>query len=122
MPITTIRPEQIRSVPVLFYRNINLLNIGSVIKNSSGKLVAVDLRTTAASEKYVKFYDKATTPTSGDIVKITFTINSSSPATFIFPADMPFLSGIGIRATNNVADNDNAAPAANSIFVNVWYT
>ncbi len=121
MPQTTIRPEQIRSIPVLLYRNMNLINVGSVIKNSSGKLVAVDLRTTAAAERYVRFYDKSTTPTVADIVKITFVINNASPATFIFPADMSFVSGIGIRASTNSTDTDNGSPAANSVFANVWY-
>lgn len=121
MAQTTIRPEQIRSVPVLLYRNINLLNLGSVIKNEAGKLVAVDFRTTAAAERYVKLYDKATAPASTDPVKITFTITNAAPATFILPADMEFLAGIGIRATTGIADNNNTAPAANSVFVNVWY-
>lgn len=118
---TTIRPEQIRSVPVELYRNINLLNVGSVIKNTAGKLVAVDLRSTNGSARYIKFYDKATTPLSTDPVKITFTITDVAPAMFIFPADMPFVEGIGIRATTGVADNNNTAPAASSVFVNVWY-
>lgn len=118
---TTIRPEQIRSVPVLLYRNINLLNIGSVIKGEAGKLVAVELRTTATAERFVKFYDKATQPTFNDPVKITFTITNAAPAMFILPADMPFVNGIGIRAVTGVADNNNTAPSASSVFVNVFY-
>lgn len=118
---TTIRPEQIRSVPVVLYRNINLLNIGSVIKNSAGKLVAFDLRTTVAADRFIKFYDKATTPTNADPVKMTVMISNASPAMFILPADMPFTAGISIRATTGVADNDNGAPAANAIFVNIFY-
>ncbi len=121
MAQTTIRPEQIRTIPVELYRNINLLNVGSVIKNSPGKLVAVDFRTTVAGERYIKLYNKDTAPTFTDPVRITFTITNATPATFILPADMEFDLGIGIRAVTGIADNNNTAPAANTVFVNVWY-
>lgn len=121
MSQTTIRVEQIRSTSVSLYRNINLQQTGSVIKNTPGKLVGFDVYTTISAERYVKFYDKATAPTAADTVKMTVAISNTNPSRVNLPGDLVFNSGISIRATTGIADNDAGNPAANTIFANVFY-
>ena len=121
MSATTIRVAQIRLSPVEVYRNLNLLNTGSVIKNSPGVLTGFDFVSTQNAKQYIKFYDKATAPTSADPVKYTAVVEAVMPARFVLPGEIEFASGISIRATKNLADNDNTAPTANSIFGSVFY-
>lgn len=121
MAQTTIRVAQIRMSPVDVYRNLNLTNVGSVIKNSAGVLTGFDFSSTQAAKQYIKFYDKATTPTASDPVKYTLTVESAFPSRFALPGEIQFTSGIAIRATKNLADNDNTAPAASSIYGSVFY-
>src|SRR4051812_39200540 len=116
MAQTTIRVAQIRMSPIEVYRNLNLTNVGSVIKNAAGVLTGFDFSSTQAAKQFIKFYDKATTPTATDLVKYTLTVESAFPSRFVLPGEIEFTNGIAIRATKNLADNDNTAPSASSIF------
>lgn len=102
------------------YRNLSLQSAGSVIKNSVGMLAGYDLYTTL-SGAYVKFYDKATAPTSSDVVKFTVVLSNANPARITLPGDVVFNNGISIRATTGLADNDTGNPAANAVIGTVYY-
>lgn len=106
--------------PTKTYRNISLLNTGVVIKPYKGQVFAVDIYNNAASARFVKLYDTATTPDSTNTPIATIGMAASSARTVTFgTAGEEYLTGIAIRATTLVADNDNTAPSANDVVINV---
>jgi hypothetical protein len=104
--------------PIQVYRNLNLTNAGSTVKNSPGVLLGWNLFNTNATVRWVKFYDKATPPLTGvDTAKLTIPVANISFAPFNFPHGIPFANWIGISATANLPDSDNTAPPANNIII-----
>lgn len=107
--------------PLLTYRNINLGVTGQVIKSSKGQVFEYYFYNTSASVRFIKLYDKATAATSSDTPLRTYPIPATSGANVYISQGLEFLNGIGIRACTGVADNDNTAPSANDVVVNVGY-
>ena len=79
------------------------------------------LANAAAAIRYVKLYNKATAPDQTDTPLLTILLPASSAANIIAPAGIDFTTGISIRATTGVADNDTGAPSANDVVANVFY-
>jgi len=92
----------------------------SSVKNSGGLLGNVQMHNVSASGRYVKFYDKATTPTSSDTPVLRFYL---PPSTSPPPIEGPyqFLNGIQFRITAGQADNDTTNATAGDVIVNVGY-
>ena len=107
--------------PVKQYRNINMSTTGAVLKATKAQVFFWVLCNNAAAARFVKFYDKATAATGSDTPVMTIELPLSSTTTLAVPQGIEFLTGIGIRATQLVADNDATAPAANDVVVNVGY-
>jgi hypothetical protein len=90
----------------------------TVIKNSVGNVYAVIAINITTSVFFLKFYDKATTPScNGDPVKLTLPIpfgatNSGGGLVVPIPVGVQFFNGISFCVTANAADNDNTAAAA----------
>lgn len=105
------------------YRNISLLATGQLIKGGVGRVKGYHIINQAAAARFVKLYDKATAPTVGtDTPKITLALAATSQATLpVGDSGIEFLLGIGIGATQLIADNDTTAPAANDVVVNIFY-
>lgn len=104
------------------YRNIGLLNVGQVIKSSPGRMYGLAVSNTGAAIRYLKIYDKATAATSSDTPLITIAVPAG--ATITWPENEPLLffsTGISVRATTGLADNDNIAPGTNDIILNFIY-
>ena len=104
------------------YRNLDLGLTGQVVKNGAGHLYAIQVTNLAAAARYVKVYNKATAPTQADTPVFTFAVPASTvaqPANF--PHGVAFSTGISLRASNAIADNDTTAPTANDVVVNVGY-
>lgn len=104
------------------YRNINLLNVGQVVKSSPGSLYGLSVSNTGTAARYLKIYDKATAATAADTPIITLTVPAG--ATITWPENQPLLffsTGISVRATTLIADNDNTAPGVNEIVLNFIY-
>lgn len=105
------------------YRTISLLaTTGQNVKNASGFvkwIVATNQNLTTA--RYLKLYNKATTPAFGDTPIMTFVLPVGiATGIFQFPQDGAwFGTGIGMRATAAIADNDNTDPSANDVVVNM---
>jgi hypothetical protein len=104
------------------YRNLDLGITGQVIKAGQGKLGGYYISNAAASERYVKFYNKATAPTSADTPVLTLAIPATAAANMVTDAGVSgFTAGLSVRASTALADSDNTAPTANDVTVNIFY-
>jgi hypothetical protein len=54
-------------------------------------------------------------------LKLTIPIPPGAAANLSIPSGIAFASGIGIRATQLLADTDNTAPTAGDVIVDLWY-
>jgi hypothetical protein len=109
------------SFPTKSYRNLDLGVTGQVIKVGHGEIFEYHLTNNAAAARFVKLYDKATAPTGADTPIRTIQLAASAGITLSVPDGIEFLSGISIRGTVLIADNDASAPTANDIVVNIGY-
>lgn len=93
-------------------------------KGSAGQLYGYYLTNQSASIRYVKIYNKATGPTSGDTPVLRFMLPGNAlgaGANQTFDIGVAFSSGIGIRITTGQADNDTGAATAGDVIVNLLY-
>ena len=108
--------------PVKTYRNLDLSITGQIIKAAKGQVFDLHIANQAATARYVKLYDKATAPTSSDTPLRTYAIPAlTTVALAVTTAGIEFASGISIRGTTGIADNNNTAPTANDIVVNIGW-
>lgn len=92
------------------------------VKASAGLLVGWALGNNNASARYVKLYDKASSPTVGsDTPKITFRLPPEASANVPWTTPILFSTGIAFATTTGAADSDTGAVAANEITVNLFY-
>lgn len=104
------------------YRNISLLATGQLIKAGQSCVFGYFIANNAASVRYLKFYDKVSAPTVGtDTPLLTIPLPANSAANFYLGPGIQFTSGVGIGATNLIADSDTTAPTANDVVVNIFY-
>lgn len=107
--------------PYLTYRNISLSTTGQVIKASSGCIYEYYFYNSGGAIVYIKLYNKATAATSSDTPVRTYAVGAGQGANCAIDLGIQFLTGIGIRASTGVADNDNTAPGANEVTVNIGF-
>ncbi len=104
------------------YRNIDLkATSGSNVKASAGAAFSVVVANRTTGEVIVKWYNQATAPASTDTPVASWPI---PPQTDIVRSEMVgsnYSTGIGLRATTGIADNDNTDPAANGCVINIEY-
>ncbi len=103
------------------YRSLDVQPTGVVIKSSPGEVGGWFICNQAVATRFIKLYDKATAPGSGDTPKLTIAVPASSAANILSESGIDFTTGIGIRATQNVADNDTVAPTANDVVLCIFY-
>jgi hypothetical protein len=103
------------------YRNISLGVTGQVLKATTGRVYGWHIINSAASARYVKFYDKATAPTEADTPVLSIKLAASGVDESSSTVGIAFQNGIAARATTALADNDTGAPTANDVLVNVLY-
>jgi hypothetical protein len=100
----------------------------AAIKASPGRVRGLTFFNTNAAARYVRLYNQTASPGTGDTANIVarFTIpGNTAGAGFVAPipeGGLQFSTGIGLRVTAAVADNDNTALAANEVSGNVWYS
>lgn len=96
---------------------------GTNVLSRPGRLVGWLLQNTNAAVRYVKIYDKATTPTVGtDTPKLTIAVPPAS-AVCVMPvsgAGIGFAFGIGYGVTTGQADNDTTAPTASETVIHLF--
>lgn len=103
-------------------------NNATLIKGAPGAVYSVELSGIGSAPAYLKFYDKATSPTCGtDTPKKVLMIPAASTASNGGGSNVPnpvgfqFSIGIGICVVMGIADNDNTAPAAGTYNINFDY-
>ena len=80
----------------------------------------VNLNTVAF--RFVKIYNKASSPTVGtDVPRLTLGVPSLSAANIAFTLPLAFETGIAIALTTGAADADSGAVAAAEVVVNLYY-
>lgn len=73
------------------------------------------------SNRFVKIYNKATTPTASDVPILTLVAHNNDTVAIV-PAIPLFLSeGLSYRMTANYADSDNTAISAGELAINIAY-
>ena len=94
----------------------------TVAKSSPGVVVGWAFGNLAASMRYLKLYDKASSPTVGtDVPKITMPLPGNAAGHVGLASPVAFSSGIGYALTTGVTDSDSGAVGANEVTVSVFY-
>lgn len=95
-----------------------------VVKASAGQIYGGWLTNVNAAPAYVKFYDKATAPTTADtpVQRLLVPGNAAGAGGILpMPVGLSFTAGISFRIVTGVADNDSTDVAANEVLVNLGY-
>jgi hypothetical protein len=96
----------------------------AAIKASAGQVYALHFFNSSGTICYLRLYNQTTSPGSGDtpVYRALIPANTNGAGFVVaIPPGIVFGTGIGIRVTAAVADNDNTALAANAILGNVFY-
>lgn len=97
----------------------------AVVKNGAGQLYGWVISNSNASARFLKIYNKATSPTVGTdtpIMTIPIPGNTSWVTGHVeFAMGIPFSTGIGLAITSGVADSDTGAISANEVVVHIVY-
>lgn len=106
------------------YRNNDLDENGVNIKASAGTVYGLVAMNTNAAARYLRLYNKATAPNSGDTPRMTILLAagpSQRDINFAGAMGVDFGTGIGVRATTGSGDADTGAPSANDIYISLFY-
>lgn len=106
----------------------------TVVKSSAGQVFGWVITNTSASPRYIKFYNKSTTPTVGTdtpFLRLMVPGNTSGAGlvaaefvngiTFAAGNAIGGAPGIGYAITVNAGDSDTTVIGANEVIVNVFY-
>ncbi len=96
------------------------------VKGSAGQVYGVEIFNKGAAAVYARLYDQTGAPASTDTANIVWrgiVPGNTAGAGFIckFPKGKTFATGIGIRVSGAIADNDTTVLAANEVTANVDY-
>lgn len=94
----------------------------AVVKSAAGNIYSITAMNASAATKYVRFYNKATTPTVGtDIPIVVVAIPATSSKEFNYTPAVRFGTGIGVSITGGAAAADATAVAAGDVQLLVNY-
>lgn len=86
------------------------------LKASAGQVFGFFAVNTNASARFLKIYNKASSPTVGtDTPVLTIGLPGSGGIAFSFPTGIPFATGIAYALTTGAADADTGAVALSEI-------
>lgn len=92
------------------------------VKASAGLVTGYYLVNTASAFRYVKLYNKASSPTVGtDTPRCVFGIPAVSAANIALDLPIAFETGIGLAIVTGIADSDATAVSANDVAVTLYY-
>lgn len=100
-------------------------NNATVVKASAGTLYTVHVSSVVADERYLKIYDKSTTPSDADTPVLRVVIPGSTAGSG-FSIDLPscgvvLANGISFRLVTDQADNGTTNPGAGDCVLNLIY-
>lgn len=94
----------------------------TLVKGARGRVTGYVLTNTAASAKFVKFYNKASAPTVGtDVPVMTVAIPAGAAVEVQLGRGVEFPLGIGFGITGAAAVNDTTAVAAGDVVGSVFW-
>lgn len=94
----------------------------TLVKNEPGVVVGYIYANQNAATRYLKLYNKASSPTVGtDTPILTIPIPAGASGHVGLPYPVAFDVGIGLALTTGVADSDTGAVAANELVINLLY-
>jgi hypothetical protein len=92
------------------------------VKAAAGLVTGYYLVNTALTFRYVKLYNKASSPTVGtDVPRCVYGIPPTSAANMVLTFPIAFETGIAIAIVTGIADSDATAVAANDVAVTLHY-
>lgn len=96
------------------------------IKGSAGQVYDVQIFNTGAAAVFARLYDQTGAPASTDGANIVWrgiVPGNTAGAGFVvtFPKGRVFTTGVGIRVSGAIADNDATVLTANAVVANVGY-
>lgn len=123
--VNDANPFPVRDLPMTSgglstYRSLDVSG-GSVVKSSPGQLYGYFIANQSTSSRYLKLYNKGTAPSSSDTPMMTMPLAGGVAANQHFDKGILFSSGISVRATQLLADNDATAPSGNDVVVNFFF-
>lgn len=115
------RPET--SGGCTIHRTISAASTNSTsVKGSAGQVYGYLITNTNTNPRYVKLYNKATSPTVGsDTPVMTIMVPPGGGENLWLTHGLPFATGIALAITTGAADADTGAVAANEIIVHLFY-
>lgn len=110
-------------VPASTYHLISAASTNAAaIKASGGLMLGYYIANVNAAFRYVKLYNKASSPTVGtDTPRVVLGIPGDSAANMSFFAPVEFATGLAIATTTGIADSDATAVGLNDLAVTVYY-
>jgi hypothetical protein len=105
----------------LAYRNINLQPTASQVGSGSTSLVSVFGFNNAAADAFLKLYDSVSAPDENSTPIWTLALQPNNRQDMALPCPVLFASGLWLRATTGIADNNTGAPGANTVIVALQY-
>lgn len=92
------------------------------VKASSGQIYGWSIQNTSSSARYVKIFNKASSPTVGtDTPVLNLYIPPTSGNNFSNDTGIAFSTGIGFAITSGPTDTDSGAVAASDVLLNIFY-
>ena len=128
----TKRADGQRITPVVDYGQgasvARLISAGSnnatVAKASAGRVLAISVNNLNAAARYLKLYDKATTPapaTDNALLRLVVPLAATSAVHIPFPGGITFGTGIAFALVTGISDTDNTGVSANEHVVSIAY-
>lgn len=113
---------------VSYYQSLDLDETEEEVKSSAGTVFGVWFTNTATSTRWLKFYNataaNVTVGTTAPVITIGLPGNTTDDVSGMLNAGahgLLFDTAITVAATTGFANNDTGAPAANDVFVTVFY-
>lgn len=102
------------------YRVLSLSTTGQVANASKCRLESIIASNSSNADSFLKVYNKSTAPTEADTPVLTIRIPTLETVTINLKKHLPFLSGLSLRASSGIADNDTGS--SSGVSVNVLYS
>lgn len=87
---------------------------------STAVLRTVTITTNAGTDRFIRFYDKATAATQSDTPFLEISLNPDT--NIAFPLNYRVTNGLSVRSTTGAAVDNTGAPNQYDVFVSVTYT
>lgn len=94
----------------------------ALIKSGAGVVTGWMCGNTAAAIRYVKLYDKGSSPSPGSDTPFWVIFLPALSGSNAFPIHpLHFTNGLGIAIVTGIANNDSSATAANDVVASISY-